>query len=172
MYFRTHYLLLVLIIIPVLSTAMVKVESGCVLASLPGTNSSIGLLTLQNDSAQIIEFTGASSDRAERTEFHYMSMRDGVMYMQRIDKLQIAAQRKLKLGLDGTHLMLLDLTSSLQPQQHTNLTLFTGKGDSLTVKLPVYARQESEKCDLPLKNQPVLQPYLTMDSRYERGDTH
>lgn len=170
MHAKSKHWLLVLAIFPALTAAVAKVESGCVLAPLPGTNSSIGLLTLRNDSAHRVEFTRAISDSAQRTEFHHMTMQNDVMYMQRIDKLQLAAGRRLKLGMNGTHVMLMDLTRPLKPNQYAELTFFTDKGDGLKVRLPVIARQNAEECELPLVEQPVLNRTDVVDAKRAPGD--
>jgi copper(I)-binding protein len=101
--------------------AAAQQESGLVLedawvrALPPSQPSTAAYLTLYNRGDTAIGIVGASADMARTTEIHTTRMVDGLMRMEQLEGLALAAGERVKLAPGGTHLMLLGLTFMPEP---------------------------------------------------------
>ncbi|TXF13024.1 copper chaperone PCu(A)C [Pelomicrobium methylotrophicum] len=85
------------------------------------------------------KLVSASTPVAERTEFHRMSLEDGVMKMRHLPAIEVPAHGTIELKPGGTHLMLVGLKQPLKEGERFPLTLrFERSG---TVELQVAVRK-------------------------------
>lgn len=96
-----------------------------------------GYLKITNHQSQPVRLTGASSPAAGVVELHEMITADGMMSMRQVKSIEIAPGATVELRPGGLHLMLIDLTRTLQPGETIDATLRFDDGSSRQVQLPV-----------------------------------
>ena len=124
----------------------VAVKGGCVLASLPAVDSSAAVFTIENEGGRMETVIAAETDVADKVEFHSMELNDGVMYMNRFERLDIPRGSERKLSFKGDHLMLIGLDKPLKEGDRVNLTLRLASENSIAVELPVVSRADIDQC--------------------------
>lgn len=102
----------------------------------PGRTLSAGYLTLVNAGPEPLTLIRASSDGAERVEFHDHSHVDGMMRMRRVDEVEVPAGGSVTFAPGGLHLMLFG-TASPREGAVLEVLLETASGESLEVAFPV-----------------------------------
>lgn len=117
--------------------AEVRVVDGYVRGLPPGQPVTAAFMRLLNSSDQAVEITSVSSDSAERAEFHNHVHRDGMMGMEKVDKLVIAANSELLLAPGEHHLMLINITRPLVDGDKVKIELGTSDHQRVQVVLPV-----------------------------------
>ena len=75
----------------------------------PGSSVTGGFMMLQNDGTTDDELLSVSSPSAKTVEIHETVEKNGMMKMQKINKLHIAAGQKVELRPGALHLMFLDV---------------------------------------------------------------
>lgn len=95
----------------------------------------MGLHSDQDDA-----LVGASSPVCERVEIHSMSEDNGVMKMRKEDRLDLPADKIVKLEPSGYHLMLIGLKAPLQAGSSFPVTLNFAKAPAQTVTVTVLSR--------------------------------
>jgi periplasmic copper chaperone A len=106
---------------------------------MPGRTVTAGYFTLYNQTAQDASLTGVSSSAFERVELHQHSHKDGMMRMEKLDQITIAAGEKVSLAPGGLHLMLFEPAAELEIGQTVAVLLHFADGQQLTVAMPVVA---------------------------------
>jgi copper(I)-binding protein len=119
--------------------ATVSLYNGWARASVPGAPNSAayGLLVNLTDEADTL--VSASSDAAEMVELHEMSMTaDGVMQMRPVEGgFPVAVRGFVALEPGGYHIMLLNLTRTLEPGSMVDLTLVFERAGEVQISVPV-----------------------------------
>ncbi|MGB4813198.1 MAG: copper chaperone PCu(A)C [Methylophilaceae bacterium] len=117
----------------------VTVQDAWVRATAPGQKVGAAYMALSNNENTTL--VGAEADVAGSVEIHSMEMKNGVMKMRMLDKLDIIAGKPTILAPNGLHLMLFDLKKPLKVGDIVKLTLcFKGKNGEVThqsMTLPV-----------------------------------
>ena len=103
----------------------------------PPRSPAAGYLIIENRSALPVEFVGAETAAAERTEIHVMEYGNGKMTMHRADSVTVPADGKVALQSGGTHLMLMKLRRELQAGDDVTLVLRFADGTVKRVVAPV-----------------------------------
>lgn len=102
-------------------------------------------MAIDNEGADDITLTGASSPVAKMTEIHEMAMVDGSMVMRKIEGgLDIAAGFGQVLMPGGNHVMLMGLTEELAPGDEVELVLEFSDGSTEELTVPVKEFTEEE----------------------------
>lgn len=96
-----------------------------------------GFLTLHNAGASPRAVTSIESKEFEEIQIHEMSMRDGVMRMRPLARLEIAPHAQVELAPGGVHLMLFRPRRALSAGEKIELTLHLADGDALPVEFVV-----------------------------------
>lgn len=123
-------------IAPVAAATVPRVTGAWVrLPAVPGRPAA-GYFTLTAGSAPV-ELIGIATPLA-RVELHRMSMAGGVMRMDTLPSVRIAAGGRASFGPDGRHLMLFDLSASVKPGAPVPLSFRFADGS--TVKVDAIAR--------------------------------
>lgn len=103
----------------------------------PGQPNSASFMTLTSKSDKDHALVEASSPAAEVVELHTHTMKDGMMQMRRVEKIDIPAGAETKLQPGGLHVMMIGLKQELKPEQEVTLTLVFEDGSKAEVTAPV-----------------------------------
>jgi len=115
----------------------VSVTDGYIRASIPGTNNSSAYMTIDNNGEKTVTLVKVSSKISPQIEMHNHLMKNGMMHMQQLEKIDINANSRVQLQPHGLHLMFFDLTKSLSVEDVIEITLHFSDKNSVTVSLPV-----------------------------------
>jgi len=127
-----------LILVSSLATAneLPNVLNPVVNATPPGAKVTAGYFTLENTTSEAITITGAYSPSITKVEIHLSTIENDVAKMIKQDSVVVPAGENLEFKHGGYHLMLMELTESLKPEQMVDIVLVTSKGD-LMLEMPV-----------------------------------
>lgn len=117
----------------------ISIEDSQIRQPMPGRTVTAGYLTLHNHTAVEQQLVAVSSAAFARIELHQHSHRDGMMRMEQVDAITIAANASVSLAPGGLHLMLFEPVAALQPGQTVGLTLVFANGEQLAIEAPVVA---------------------------------
>ncbi len=132
-------LLLLALASPLLQAAVPTVQDGQVRQPMPGRSVTAGYFTLTNSADTALQLVSAQSPLFERVELHQHSHKDGMMRMEHVSAIDIAAGATVELAPGGLHLMLFEPQAELTPGMLVPLTLGFADGQHLQVELPVVA---------------------------------
>ncbi len=104
------------------------------LAVVPGRPAA-GYFTLTAGTAPV-ELTAVTS-RLARVELHAMSMAGGVMRMDKLPSVRVAAGEAVRFMPGGSHLMLFDVGAGVRPGTTLPLTFRFANGSAMTVTAAV-----------------------------------
>jgi len=120
-----------------LVAASIDVKDAYVRATPPGLPNSAAFLTLQNNTAKDVALVKAVSDVAKAVELHTHDMKDGVMKMYQVPKIDVKANSSVTLKPGGFHIMLIGLTKPLKVDESIDFTLEFSNGEKTTFTAPV-----------------------------------
>jgi copper(I)-binding protein len=137
-----------LTMLPTYAAAEIVVEEAWARLPPPVAETAAAYMTIRNHSDQDVEITGVKAQVAERLEFHAMTMDDGMMHMQKMEKVVIPAHSGISFDPGGNHLMLIGLNRGLKAGEHLMITLETSDGQTVMVHAEVRdMRNKSESAD-------------------------
>lgn len=122
-----------------LACAAVEVTQLTVREVLPGRSMTAGYFSLSNKTDKAVELTGASSPLFGAIELHQHSHKDGMMKMEQVESVSVAAGETVTFAPGGLHLMLFDLKSGLTVGQTIALTLQFKDGTAMELQALVSA---------------------------------
>ena len=114
-----------------------RIEQGYAREMPPGQTNSAAFMTLANTGEQPLALVDAACDCAERAEIHAHRHQDGLMRMEKVDRLEVPAHGQVELKPGGYHLMLLGLKRPLRVGEQVTVTLRDEAGAAFTAQLPV-----------------------------------
>lgn len=121
-----------------LYASSISVENSYVRATPPNLPNSAAFMTITNSSNEDISLLSATSDASSITELHTHDMKDGVMKMYQVPKIDIKANSSISLKPGGFHIMLINLkTKPLKEDMNVELVLNFSNGQHLKVFAPV-----------------------------------
>lgn len=118
-------------------SADITVEDAYVNIPLPGKTTVAAYFTLHNKSAQDIALVSVRTALTERAELHSHSHKDGVMRMRREDQVMIPANSSVAFASGSWHVMLFNVTQTLQTGEQLHLTLIFSDGTQLPVMVQI-----------------------------------
>lgn len=130
-------LAVLLLCIPSLAAAEITVEDAWVRMPPPVADTAAGYLTLKNSGEKDVEVVAVETSAADKPEFHSMSMHDGMMHMMTMEKVVVPAHGELRFETGGNHLMLTELTGTLNAGDHVMMTIKLSDGSSVMVHAEV-----------------------------------
>ena len=116
---------------------VVSVEAPYVRAVPPGQRNSAAFMGLNNAGDQDHALVSARSPVAEAVELHTHSMRDGMMSMRPVERVDLPARDVVSLQPGGLHVMLIGLRQRLELGQEVPLTLVFEDGSERQLGAPV-----------------------------------
>jgi hypothetical protein len=119
--------------------AELQITDTAVRQPLPGRTVSVGYLSIKNTETQPIRLLKATSANFANIELHQHKMVDGMMQMQRLTEIEIAAGETVKLQPGGLHLMMFRPVAILQLDDEVAVDLHWSDGSVQTYKTKVVA---------------------------------
>lgn len=116
-----------------------SVQDSQIRQPMPGRAVTAGYLILHNHSSETAKLVAASSSQFARVELHQHTHKDGMMRMEQVNEIDIAAGESVVLEPGGLHLMLFEPKSKLEIGQQIPLTLKFADGQLLAITAPVVA---------------------------------
>ena len=120
--------------------ASIQVEQPWARATPAGASTGAVYLTITNKSHDADRLLSASSDVADKLQFHEMKVVNGIMEMREITGgLPVAANGSVVLKPGGYHVMLIGLKKPLKADETIPLTLDFEKAGKISLTVPVRA---------------------------------
>lgn len=134
---------LTLVLLSLSASAGVVVSDAWARATAPGQEVGAAYMTLKSDKPATL--VAMKSPVAGSVEVHEMSMKNGVMKMRMLQKLDLPAGQAVKLEPGGFHLMLIDLKKPLKAGETVDVVLSLkdrqGKTSEQKISVPVKAAE-------------------------------
>jgi len=115
----------------------IKIENPYVRATPPNLPNSAAFMTLKNVSNENISIVKATSNISKVVELHTHDMKDGVMKMYQIPKIDIFAHGETTLKPGGLHIMFIGLYNPLKKGEEVTFTLEFSNGKTQTITAPI-----------------------------------
>lgn len=131
------FLLLALLSVSIIFASDIEVKDAYVRATPPGLPNSAAFMTVENNTNKDIAILKATSDISKVVELHTHSMKDGVMKMYQVPKIDIPANKETTLKPGGFHIMLIGLHKPLKEKEEVTITLNFSNGENKTITIPV-----------------------------------
>jgi periplasmic copper chaperone A len=103
----------------------------------PAQPNTAAFMILENTGQTDLAVVSAESGVAQAVELHAHAMRDGMMRMHEIERIDIPAGQRTELKPGGLHIMLIGLHEPLQAGQVVEVTLVYDDGSRQLVEAPV-----------------------------------
>lgn len=121
-----------------LFASSIIVKDAYVRATPPNMPNSAAFMELVNETNSDISLVLASSTASKVTELHTHDMKDGVMKMYQVPKIDIKANSSTTLQPGGFHIMLIGLVKKpLKQNDEVKLTLKFSNNQEQTITVPV-----------------------------------
>lgn len=130
-------LILALLGISTVFASNIEVKDAYVRATPPGLPNSAAFMTVENNTDKNIAIVSATSKVSKVVELHTHSMKDGVMKMYQVPKIDLLANSKTELKPGGFHVMLIGLYEPLKVGKEVTLTLKLSNGETKTIIAPI-----------------------------------
>ncbi len=114
-----------------------KVDSAWVRLMPPVSDSSAGYVTLSNSSGVSMILVGASSDAAEKVEFHRVEQVDGLRSMKQVKSIELPPKGQFRFSPGADHIMLLGLKQPLKAETSIDIRFQFESGDVVSVPFQV-----------------------------------
>jgi len=116
----------------------VDVENAYARATPPTLPNSAAFMSITNKTDKDIALVSATSDASKVAELHTHDMKDGIMKMYQVPKIDIKANSTVTLKPGGFHVMLIGLkTKPLKEKMNVEINLKFSNGQTLKVFAPV-----------------------------------
>jgi copper(I)-binding protein len=119
--------------------AEVLVTDATVREMLPGRSMTAGYFSISNQNNVAAELISASSPQFGSIELHQHSHKDGMMKMEQVQSVVVAAGEQVHFQPGGLHLMMFDAKTSITTGQKIPLRLTFKDGQSIEVQASVSA---------------------------------
>lgn len=128
-----RYFLLVLLLIPALASAELKVSDAWIKHLPASVPVRAGYLTLYNPSSRPVVIESVHSEAFASIEIHATLEQDGLMQMQHLPRLTVDANSSVQLAPGGLHLMMMGPVAAFAPGDLIAITIkfVDGAGQSL-----------------------------------------
>lgn len=115
----------------------IMAHNAYVRATPPGVKNSAAFLEVMNHTGEDLAIVSASSKIAKAVELHTHDMKDGVMKMYQVKKIDLKAHSTQTLKPGGYHVMFLGLNKRLNEGENVNFSLTLSNGKVLDITAPV-----------------------------------
>ena len=121
------------------AAAEVVVTDATVREMLPGRSMTAGYFSISNSGTIDAELISASSPQFGSIELHQHSHKDGMMKMEQVQSVKVAAGEQVHFQPGGLHLMMFDAKTSISKGQQIPLRLTFKDGQSIEIQASVSA---------------------------------
>lgn len=125
-----------------LASSWLEISNASVRQPIPGMANTAGYMTLHNPTGKDIMLVSASSELANKVEFHDHLMSDGVMKMVKLDKVVIPAGQSKTFESGGLHLMFLGLDKQASKKEMVSVVLKRADGKTISQTFAVKSVKE------------------------------
>lgn len=116
----------------------ISVENSYVRATPPSLPNSAAFMDIKNSSNENISLVSATSSISKVVELHTHDMKDGMMKMYQVEKIDIKANSTTVLKPGGFHVMLIGLNKKpLKEKESVEITLNFSNNQSVKIQAPV-----------------------------------
>ena len=116
---------------------MIPETSGWARSTPPGVTTTAIYLTVMNHGSKDINLLSVESDISSKIELHTHKHEDGVMKMQQVASIAIAAGDQTELKPHAEHIMVFNLNRALETGERVTVELKFDDGKTHTVEVPV-----------------------------------
>lgn len=120
------------------------VEDPWVRTAPPKAPARVGYLRIHNPSAEAVALVGVTSPQFETIEMHRTSLKNGMMRMEKVDKIEVPAGSELRLEPNGYHLMMMGNPLPLATGAQVTLDLKWSDGSTQRVIAGVRPSENKE----------------------------
>lgn len=113
------------------------IDNGFVRGLPPGQANTAAFMTLTNSGEYPVDIIAADSDVSERAEIHAHKHDDGMMRMEKVDKLALSTGASVELKPGGYHLMLINLNKPLKEGEQVKVRFSLSDGSQYAASLVV-----------------------------------
>lgn len=131
------FILAALISVSTLFASSIEIEGAYARATPPHLPNSAAFMTIKNTTSESISVVSASSNVSKVVELHTHTMKDGVMKMIQIPKIDIPANAETTLKPGGLHIMFIGLHNPLKKGESVTLRLNFSNGESKEITAPI-----------------------------------
>jgi len=107
----------------------------------PGQPNSAAFMQLMNGGQSAHALVAAESPAAGTVELHTHTMKDGMMMMRKVEKIDLPAGETTALQPGGFHVMLINLKQELKPDEKVEVTLVFEDDSKQKIEAPVRSMQ-------------------------------
>ncbi len=115
----------------------ISVSDPYVRAMPPGQPTSLAFMGITNNSDKDHAVLDAEGTVAKMVELHTHSMKNGMMHMHMVEKVDLPAGKKVMLQTGGLHVMLMGLKQDLKPGDQVSISLVFEDGSKKQLDVPV-----------------------------------
>jgi periplasmic copper chaperone A len=115
----------------------ISISDPYVRAMPPGQPTSLAFMGITNNSGQDHVLVDAEGTVAKMVELHTHTMKDDMMHMHKVEKVDLPAGKKVMLESGGLHVMLMGLKQDLKPGDSVALNLVFEDGSKKKLEVPV-----------------------------------
>ncbi len=128
----------ILLFVASLIASDIKIKDAYVRATPPGLPNSAAFMSIENHSMSLISLVDVKTAASSAAEIHTHDMKDGIMKMYQVPKVDIKSHDTTTLKPGGFHIMLLGLVKKpLKEGQTINLTLVFSNNQNIDITVPV-----------------------------------
>ncbi|MFK7855719.1 MAG: copper chaperone PCu(A)C [Granulosicoccus sp.] len=143
---------------------MPQISDARIVQPPPGAKVAAAYFTINNPTSKDLTLTGVSAgDSIKMAELHKSSVVNDVARMEKQESISIPAGESLEFKHGSYHVMLMGLSSPLEPGTKLTLELETSAG-ALSVAIPIITPDEASK------KHTQHDDHMTMDKKMEHGD--
>lgn len=130
-------LFIVLFTSSLLMASSIEVKNQYVRATPPNIPNSAAFMKIINNTSKDISIIGAKSNIAKKVELHTHDMKNGMMRMYQVQKVDVKANSNVMFKPGSFHVMFLGLNQPLKESQNITFTLLLSNGEKVNVTAPV-----------------------------------
>ena len=119
------------------SGVSLEVESAYMRAPIPGMQNTSGYMVITNPSRQDVTLVSATSEIADKIEFHDHVMVNGVMRMTQLTSVAIKSGETLKFQSGGLHLMVFGLKQMADQNKPIAVNFLTKAGQTINASFDI-----------------------------------
>ncbi|MDH3973684.1 MAG: copper chaperone PCu(A)C [Deltaproteobacteria bacterium] len=121
--------------------SLIKVSNPYILELPPVSKNSAAYMELLNKGNRDVSLIAVSSPASASASFHDHIHKNGLMMMEKLDKVAINSGESLNFKVGSLHIMLAGLKESLYKGDIVPLTFTFSDSSTLTINIPVRKRQ-------------------------------
>ncbi|NQY22266.1 MAG: copper chaperone PCu(A)C [Campylobacteraceae bacterium] len=115
----------------------ITIENSYIRAIAPGLTNSAAFMSINNNSKENIFLIKVKSNIAKNVEMHTASMKNGMMSMYQVPKIEIKPNSKTMLKPGSFHIMLINLNKKLNINDKYKFTFVFSNKKELSILIPV-----------------------------------